>query len=1166
MNRWLIAFLLFPLLLPGGQSLTKVTSTASITAADVPDNLPVRLEFHLHNWTPPTTQQTIAWLDFFDMQIIGSTPNTLRIELRRGGNGGPPSSVCFISMAGRSNALVRVQSNQNSSRFECEIWNVDGTGYAFTSAPLVVGGTSTFGNGSLPVYTAGQYALGFMRGFTANIALGSRPPVTAETGTYFDWKFEGNGSDSSGNGRTINLSGQSFQTTPQAIVALPKTLEQKFWMPFRPLRAGFANTLDGSGSYSMADGSPTVECYWQQVSGPSKLTWTSRDTCTPTITGVLFGSYVLRLRVTNGSLTETRDIQVGAVAYDDNGVVIYPDERLYDLLGPVLVMGANPWEYAEYSETKHSENNWDEYEINGGGWNAPHWEESLNGLVRTGTVVRPAPVTEPTKLYGVGTNWMTQFCGGRPGPAASGSWSTMVVERDMPFTDRWIHTFLVTSCQSETEVTINSSSVPLETPKVWRTHFNGGMIVPGAGQIQGTVYFDPAVNARKIYGVGTNLQTLLCAGGTTPVNSNWFLVYGPTAVTERVISSCQSETEITVSADITQPAVASPGVPWAYNRTNAGLGWNANGSSFLNFYDAALAYWRKWYSSGWAKARDSAMWLTRSAMTMPRGPLRSLNMQSAAVLLEVEGDPYGLAERYYDDLRIAASFSQSIPGTVPRVLQEPREDAYGSQWRAIGARFNDDSTQRQTHRTQLEQWWTNRVQHSIRDDGYMRNMSFYSANHDINTFFADRVLTVANGSSAVALHSGASIPADYCGDPATFYSAGTVTIDKASNVLTGIGTDWTGQAGKQVLLRGTLNGLPHSQFSVVQAVNSPTSVTLAFPWFGDKNSVSSYRMMSATRSIFGVVPVNSTGDIQNFGIMEDDWHWCTVDSSTQITLDKPFTGDTSDGKIYRRFARGHPGILTVAFMNGLLAQAMFQIAKVPELNEAIAASYREAAQRYVQYIISTTIPRGPGTIPWWDNGAPFCRPREPGAFPTPCESSSWTGATNVGAMRSFGVEAVWALSSDYLAAPTPEKRAAYDAFYNALFSATGWEQPYGTDNTPATQTTDYQGGSEVLRTKGLGQAWGMGGGQTWPAARMGGPAQPMPRTVLVPFSLDGISSATALRVTTYFPSGKVESKTCTSSPCAITVDARQGGHWILKQYLGSNSELIAEEGRQFIRE
>ncbi len=1177
MKRWIILLFLFPLLVSGGQSLRNPTTTRAINVSDnVPDSASVRVEFHLHDITGPSSSGDFLRLDFFDFRIGWLSINSITVTFLRT-VGTTPAPTCSLPMSGRNAALIRAQANLSSGKLQCEVWNADGSGYVYREADLIEGGTaSSVTSGNISAFPTGSYRMGFLRGSTTMVPVGSRPPVTSDSADYFDLRFEGNGNDSSGSGRSVDVSGQTFSATPglQAY-GRPRTVGAKLWMPFKPLRAGHSNSLDGTSSFSMSDSTGSVSCYWQQVSGPSKLLWTGRNTCSPSISGAVFGTYILRLRASDANSSSTADLEVGAVAYDDNGVVIYPDERLYDLLGPVVVLGANPWEFAEYTEVETSKNNWNNYTVNGGNWNAGHYEEVLNGLNRTGTVHRPAPVTEPTKLYGENTNWMTQFCGGRVGPAFEPGLAGILVQRDLPLPagqQRYTN-MKVQSCQSETEVTIESNPTVISTPRKWRTLWMDDFQI---ATVTGTVYIDPAADPRKVYGVGTNLATEFCNGGTTKEIGNMrIVIFGGGETHTVAVASCQSQTEITLSADYTGAAIASPGVPWAYRHARTGPTWVATANDYRNFYDVALSYWRMWYRTGWPIARRSAVWLTAAANSSVRyaGADRATNPYSAAVLYGIEHEDQENEAGYWDDIRNYAVPGLDIPGVVgeEKVILDPREQAYGAQLRYVASMFAPEEN-RAAHRTQLENFWTRSLQYAQRADGFMHNANFWFDGHGgLSSETIARIYTLANGSTTATVHSGSNIPADLCGNPATFYSAGTISVlASGSTIATGSGTDWTGQASKQILLRGTLNGQPWSQYNYVNSVQSGTQLTLAKPWHGDSNSIVAYRIQASvnTGHVFGVWQTNSAGKTHgieaNYRIFEDDWYWCTVDSTTQLTLDKPYTGDTSGGNIYRRLIRSVPGSMTVNYMNGLLTQAIFQAAKTPGMNSTIATNYRNMALGMASHMRTQDDPFPPGAIGWWDNGTPFCRPVD--RVPNACDDSPFRAIAATDYKRAVATEGMWGLATDYLTQPTPEKLAEYDAWYNGLYSKTGYDQPYETDNQPNAMSYLWIGGSFALRVKAVGQQFGMGGAQVWPAARVGGQGVPVPRTVLVPFSFEGVPSATSLRVVTYFPSGKVESKVCTSSPCTITLDARQGGHWILKQYLGADSQLIVEEARQFIQE
>src|SRR5207302_1936729 len=103
-----------------------------------------------------------------------------------------------------------------------------------------------------------------------------------------------------------------------------------------------------SASYSQSDLSSSVTYAWQQVSGPTNLIWDNPASSTPTIRGLIFGTYVVRLKVTDAKGTAaTADLTVGAVATDSNGVVIQANPAADILFGPMIALGKNPWGYAD---------------------------------------------------------------------------------------------------------------------------------------------------------------------------------------------------------------------------------------------------------------------------------------------------------------------------------------------------------------------------------------------------------------------------------------------------------------------------------------------------------------------------------------------------------------------------------------------------------------------------------------------------------------------------------------------------------------------------------------------------------------------------------------------------------------------------------------------------
>src|SRR4029077_13349285 len=144
--------------------------------------------------------------------------------------------------------------------------------------------------------------LGYLRVFTTLVPIGSRPPTTADGGNWTELKFDNNLNGSSGRGHNATVPGATYINTPNQIaISLPKTFGAPSWNHWTSLRAGYPAKLDGTASFSLADASSAVTYFWQQVSGPTSVRWSDHTSATPTITGLIFGTYTFSLRVTDAA-------------------------------------------------------------------------------------------------------------------------------------------------------------------------------------------------------------------------------------------------------------------------------------------------------------------------------------------------------------------------------------------------------------------------------------------------------------------------------------------------------------------------------------------------------------------------------------------------------------------------------------------------------------------------------------------------------------------------------------------------------------------------------------------------------------------------------------------------------------------------------------------------
>ncbi len=339
--RALLLLLFIPLSLFAGQSLVLTPGvTQSFADANLAQGQSWRVEFQMHDWTLPAPGIYSAYVFY-----LGGTGLTAiiypdgRLALTDVRDSLTRAQPCFLSLNGRQNVLVRFQRDAVNLSTVCEIWNADGTGYQQDLDSMTIQGW-TLSGGTLGSASTSA-ALGFLRVSSTLVGYGSRPPVTADTGDLVNLTFD--------SGSTIGIASGSYETTPgQNPVALAKTYGAPTWSNWVSLRAGYPAQLDGSQSYSLADGSAAVSYQWTQTGGPTTVSWSDATAGTPTIQGLIFGTYTFQLTVKDvAGNTASTSLQVGAVATDDNGVVVQANPNADKLFGPMIAFGKNPWGYAD---------------------------------------------------------------------------------------------------------------------------------------------------------------------------------------------------------------------------------------------------------------------------------------------------------------------------------------------------------------------------------------------------------------------------------------------------------------------------------------------------------------------------------------------------------------------------------------------------------------------------------------------------------------------------------------------------------------------------------------------------------------------------------------------------------------------------------------------------
>src|ERR1035437_7765864 len=390
----------------GAQQSVQVTSGASVVA--LPNTAPwttigartnpMRWEMRVHDFGSdwPGYPQWFVALGPVRLSNSGSNRVQAGSEYVSGHdvlyNNGPLIGNCCT---GRKDVLVRVQRDVANTRYTMEVCDATGGNCQSATAAITAYGGASWAGITMRVADGGK--IGFLRWFSSVVPVGTPIPNGGVAGDLGDWEFEGNLQDSSGHG--LNLSGGlvSYAATPVYPPACNAGTQQSF-------RAGYPAQLDGSGSYPL-NGNTFLSYPWQLASGPSGLNWSSQATARPQISGLVFGSYVLHLTVTDSSnQSSVCTVKDGAVATDNNNTVITNNSAVDTLLGPMVRYGANPWPWYDNRHKQAADNQIAVMDTYFPAW----WDTAGPGTV---TVTNGS-----NALVGVGTTFTTTFCKGPSQP------------------------------------------------------------------------------------------------------------------------------------------------------------------------------------------------------------------------------------------------------------------------------------------------------------------------------------------------------------------------------------------------------------------------------------------------------------------------------------------------------------------------------------------------------------------------------------------------------------------------------------------------------------------------------------------------------------------------------------------------------------------------------
>ena len=409
--------------------------------------LSLGIEIRISDWSVQPGGQSAELFGFTNSFTIQWLGGTSRIRCQSPYDGGPNGSAVDFDVAGRSDFIVRFQRDIANARLTFELWSADGSGYSAQILPITsfaqrldlstirLGKQHYIGTGPVNARIA------FAKLYTSVLPMGEKPPhAVVRGGDVANYDFENGIRDTSGNNRNLSLSGSAIAYFDTDGSAMPFCSAG----PQATFRAGATGRLDGSGSYAL-DESYSLTYTWQQISGPSRIQFTAGQLSqSPTVSGLVFGSYVFQLAVSDGSgKTSSCTVKHGAVATDSSGIVIIPNPSHAKFLGDIPRYGTNLWPWFD-TQNKHIAD-----AVNGSMNTryAAYWDTPNAGTL----TVTP----NSNAVVGVGTTFDVTFCGGAGSttPKPEASIIIWVPSKLYPGT-YGRKMYYVTSCQDATHLTM----------------------------------------------------------------------------------------------------------------------------------------------------------------------------------------------------------------------------------------------------------------------------------------------------------------------------------------------------------------------------------------------------------------------------------------------------------------------------------------------------------------------------------------------------------------------------------------------------------------------------------------------------------------------------------------------------------------------------------------
>lgn len=671
----------------------------------------------------------------------------------------------------------------------------------------------------------------------------------------------------------------------------------------------------------------------------------------------------------------------------------------------------------------------------------------------------------------------------------------------------------------------------------------------------GTVYVTNG--SIDVYGVGTNFGAVYC-GGTAPCTPACCVYVAPHVPAgtnvpyfnyPRLVGSVLSDTHLQLVSGWSwdaQATISSPGVAWGtYGLCSTCGNWaGANSTtSNLNYYDNGAAHYQFAARSGLSYPKTAGEWVADRWIHAPLvsyGSPRDLELLS--VIYRATFDPPSTTQ-LWPAIRTALSVLCPAPGYwVGNPISDLREGGWCLEWWAAAALLDTGSGQ-----TTAQNWlattytstWGPEPSGNQQTNGQYIN----------NEVGSDPVysFTATNGSPVMTINTGVTVPSTYCGESSIITQTGTISIASDNLTINGVGTSFSTAGvgpGYAILMTGTKASVPWSMVGVVASVTSNAQLIMSTPWRGDATpTITAWRIYNYNATPFSgylmqaFQQVSSANVLPNPNIPDtDNWYFCKVTSSTQITLDKPYTGNTASGNIYRSiYAFNLPGRGTEPFMQAIITNGMYLASKaLATANPTLSAQYLSAANLSAEWLYNfarDSVSNGA----WYGVTFSNCQNLQ---YPSDSCSGSYIAQS-----RDFAMEIMGPVAQCIMSGTCSVTASQLKSWFTALYAAPGYTSPIAGDGNYVDALVCCSG---YTYTKYWGQVYTVGQANSVPVMLNGGIVVAIPRTFTMTFWMP--TGATSAIVTSRQPNGLTTTTTCTGTGGTLTTcsvpgwDARQGSY------------------------